>query len=676
MTLPILAELTALVGGTVLTMAGPADQPLEATVATVLVQDGRIAAIAPDLELPPGTREIDVAGRFVLPGLIDGFVQFDGDHDVLYTAAGVTTVRDMGGDRGRLLLQRTQRDAVPGPKLLTAGTVIAGDPPPTPEAAVFTDANSASHLLPILVAEDVDFLSVYRNLGPEAWARTVELAEAADLEVWGPSGDLLPLAEVIAAGHHGFVYMDSLLPTFAEEQDGVTVQRKVDWEIVQPLAFKKNVAALAAADAAVMPMLRATAMRLDDLMTPEVIVDRYLRWMAAHYAGWWMGERQVREQVREDTPGFLETGRRVVDKQATVLAMLDEAGVRLVPGSGSPHPWLMPGVGLVEELELWVAAGLSTERVLRAVTVDAAANLGLEGRGVLAEGRVADVIVVDADPRADVGNLRRPSTVIVRGSVLGRPELDELESLLLAEMEARHQAEVAPLEVAAPSRPEGEVVMEGFLESRTNGIRVSAERWCVVREPDGTLAFCGRVITPPEADFAGSDLNVIQRVVDGKLSGFQTTLTQGDSKLMLTGLWAGQRFNMERRLDGAFVDSMRSMERPVSVDVGSVTTAMVLGHLDRTGTMPGIKLHEEFEPEVVPWALEIAPQGVHLMRLSTGGMGFDFDETGAIRILKRQVGSAELLVQHIEKSTFGGPGLPVPTKTPTLDDRGAPQGGR
>jgi hypothetical protein len=358
----------------------------------------------------------------------------------------------------------------------------------------------------------------------------------------------------------------------------------------------------------------------------------------------------------------------VVGKQAKVLALLDEAGVRLVPGSGAPHPWLMPGVGLVEELELWQAAGLAPERVLRAVTVEAAASLGQAGRrGVLAPGAIADIACFDADPRLDVANLRSPSVVVVRGEVLERELLDELTAGLLAEMAARHEAEVRPLEVAKPDRPAGEIVMEGFVESRVNGIRISAERWCVVREPDGVLAFCGRVVTPPDADFQGSDMNVIQRVRDGRLAGFQLALRQAGSELLLTGIWAGERFNLERRLDGAFIDSKRAMERVVGIDAGTITTAMVLGHLDRSGSMPALKLHEEFEPEVVTWQLEVAPGGVHLLRMSAGGMGFDFEPSGAIRALKQQINGQEVSLQRLELTTFGGPGLPVLAKQPTLE---------
>src|SRR5262245_24355683 len=129
------AEHVALVGGTVHTLE-PGAEP---AVANLLLSDGRIEAVlAPDVALPESARRIDVAGKHVVPGLIDGMVYFDPGQDALYVAAGVTTIRDLGADPVRALMAREPpaRDRVPGPFLLTAGAVIDGDPPSSSEAVI------------------------------------------------------------------------------------------------------------------------------------------------------------------------------------------------------------------------------------------------------------------------------------------------------------------------------------------------------------------------------------------------------------------------------------------------------------------------------------------------------------------------------------------------------------
>lgn len=661
----LLLDLVALVGGTVLSPGLDLNAPMEAQVATVLIDGQRILQVGADLELPPGTVQYDASGLFLVPGLIDGFVQFDSDNDALYTSAGVSVVRDVGGDRARLLQLRGFREVVPGPTLLTAGAVLGGEPAASPEAAVFRNALDAERLLPLLFADQVDFLSVFPNLPADAWKRCIELGLENGVSTWGPVNQRsgMDLEACLSAGQAGFFYIDSLLPN------------GVEWDFVQPPAFQKNIARVAEAGAAVVPMLRATAQRMDPDLGPIEEEARYFSLLGTHYLGWWTSEKEFRMAIAAENPDFIKTGERVLAKQLKVLGMMHAAGVRLVPGSGAPHPWLMPGEGLVDELELWQAAGLSPEVVLFSATAGAAEVLGQGAeRGRLVAGQIADIVCLTKDPRESVSHLRAPEMVVVRGDVHDAEDLADMRAGLLAEMAKRRQKETAPLEVAKPSVPEGEVVLEGFLENRSRGARLSAERWAIVREPDGTTAFCGRVVTPAEGSFLGTDLSVIQRVRDGKLTGFQLTLVQEKDRLVLTSEWAGERFQLERRLNGVFIDNKRTPERVVSLDVGSVTTALVLGQLQRTGRMPALKLHESFEAEVVPWQLEIADGGIHLLQTSTGGMGFDFDSKGGPAHYKVQEGEQISEAVVLEQNSYGGPGLPVPAKAPTLQPKPAEAG--
>lgn len=664
MSIFLLAELVALVGGTVLNPGPEVGAPFDAQVATILIDGQKIVGIGPDLELPPGTVQVDVTGLFLTPGLIDGFVQFDEDNDALYTAAGVTLVRDVGGDRGRLLQLRGYRDLVPGPAMLTAGAVLGGEPPASPEAAAFKDAHDAERLLPLLFADQVDFLSLYPNLPADAWWRTVELAHKNETTVWGPIGTKVGMDFVacINAGQDGFFYMNSLLPP------------AVEWSIVQPPAFKKNIARLVKAGAGLVPLIRTTAQRLDPELDSEAEEARFFRYLGAHYSSWWTSEKSMRENAAASSPDFFKTGERVVSKQKKVLLMLDQAGANLVPGSGSPHPWLMPGVGLVEELELWESAGIDAQRLLYYTTKGAAEALGQGAkRGLLQPGWIADIACFSLDPRLSASHLRDPKLVVVRGEVNNAEDLADIKAALATEIQSRRQRDSAPLEVAKPSLPEGETVLEGFVETRSRGQRISAERWAIVREPDGTTAFCGRVVTPPAGSFLGTNLNVIQRVRDNVLVGFQLTLIQNDDRLVLTAKWVGERFNIDRRLNGAFVDNRRTPEHALAIDVGSVTTPLVLGQLKRTGRMPAIKLHESFEAEVVAWQLEIAEAGIHLAQTSVGGMGFEFDSKGGLKVYKYQEGDQAMQLTVLEQNSFGGPGLPVPTKQPTFKRK--PQAG-
>ena len=95
-------------------------------MADILILDGLIQALGPDLDVPSGALVIDVSGRHLVPGLIDGLAHFDRDMDPLYLDAGVPVLRDLGGDMGRLLVERlpAARDEAPGPALLICGSIL------------------------------------------------------------------------------------------------------------------------------------------------------------------------------------------------------------------------------------------------------------------------------------------------------------------------------------------------------------------------------------------------------------------------------------------------------------------------------------------------------------------------------------------------------------------------
>jgi hypothetical protein len=117
---------------------------------------------------------------------------------------------------------------------------------------------------------------------------------------------------------------------------------------------------------------------------------------------------------------------RAAELLGRIVRALVAAGVRTVTGTDAPNPFVVPGFALHRELENLVAAGVTPYQALRAATVDAAELLG-HGRelGVVAEGARADLLLLDADPLIDIGNVARIAGVMVRGHWLDRRALDE-----------------------------------------------------------------------------------------------------------------------------------------------------------------------------------------------------------------------------------------------------------
>ena len=658
--IPFVLELVALVGGTVHTMV-PGEEPRPATV---LISDGLVQSVvdvdpasgdAP--ELPPGTVQIDVSGLHVVPGLIDGMVYFDRDHDALYVSQGVTTVRGMGGVPTTAVIERRpdRRDRTPGPFLVSPGAVIDGDPPSSAEAVVLRDAAQADQYLPILVDDySPDFLSIQIGLAPAVFGRVLALADQRGLDVWGPVPNRVDFEAAVEGGMTGIVFLDRVIPAGS------------NWEVVQPAASQGLVELLAENGTAVAPLLHAFRLRGRD-QTDAAYATGLLD---PTYVYQWDVELAARKRDLDDK--YARICERIARKQGKIVANMHAAGVPLLPGSGAPHPWLFPGESLHEELAAFEEAGLAPAEVLRLATRGAAELIGVEDeRGSLAPGLAADVVCVAGDPRESVANLRDPALVVVRGHVLERADLDDLVDTLRVRMQERREELARPIEVGELELPEGAVVLEGLCDVVSFGERVRSERYAVVREPDGAVTYVGRAVYPAPEGVTPNEMRVLQRTRDGKLDEYEVRLSSADGEVSSHGVWTAEQMRIERHMDGVLVDHNRVRHRIVCVDVGSVTSLLVLSRHERPGLgdedgalFRVVTFHEMLEPELAEWGMRYAVNAEtgrleHQIRTHLGLIAFNTTKLGSIELSRNLIGNGIITTELVEEDGLGGPGLPL-----------------
>lgn len=655
-----LLDLVALVGGTVHTLEPDA----EPAVATVLLDGDRIAAIGADLELAPGTVRIDVTGQHVVPGLIDALVNFDPEHDALYLAHGVTTVRDAGGDLDSVLAlrERSIRDAGPGPWLVTAGAVLDGFPPASPAALAIQREEDVPWLMGELQGARVDFLSVQPGLSAPVYERI--LAEAAErgLDVWGPVPKAVTFEAALAGGHRGLFALDSFLPP------------DVRWEFVLPIAFRASVAAAAEAGLAVVPVLSG----VERILAVPPDEPSELRYLAPAYESLWWTDWELRKDLLDDA--YRGTSERVDAKRDVLARDLAAAGVDLIPGSAAPLAWAFPGRSFIDELDAWVGAGFERGDVLRAATATAARVIGLDDdRGTLAPGKVADLVVVDADPRESFDGFRDPAVVVVRGIVLRRDLLADLvESLGRAQDQVREE-NLRPIAIPLPELPEGDLILSGQVSTRSLGTRLSSERFAVVRRLDGSYSFRGRMAIPGTARYDPSTLDIEQVVVDGRLTEFRLRALTGKEELVVQGRWDSGRFTYRRYLNGQTLDTKSSANRSVAISMDhisdSITTAFVVGQLENDAVKWATALAAVYEPVEIRWELQTSETGSRVIRTSEGGvMEIQYDERGVPVGWVRVFGGRQSATVLERAETYGGPGLPVRFRRSAPVEAAAEQG--
>jgi hypothetical protein len=424
----------ALVGVTLIPMT---DGVTSLADQTVIVRDGRIAAIGPRrrVAIPRGSQVIDGRGRFLMPGLADMHVHLEylENPDVLklFVANGVTTVRSMDG-RPYILGWRDQVKAggLIGPRIVTAGPIIDGSPPARPDNLAVADPAAARAAVAEQASRGYDFIKLYSNLSQESYAAAADEARQRGLRVAGHVPRTVPLERAMASlwsiEHLG----DFAGAIAAEGQTTPGYARRALAAPTDAARLDALVGKLAAARTWVIP----ATVQQDRWLAPPAEVQKWLlepsirNLPPAVLDQWRASVERFSGRMDADDWAMLEQARR---NRLAVVAALHRGGVRLAIGTDTPNPFVGMGASVHLELANFVAAGMSPLDALRAATIAPAKMLGLEAeQGSVELGKRADLLLLAGNPLDDIRNTARPAGVVLSGRWFGSDQLVAFRSTL------------------------------------------------------------------------------------------------------------------------------------------------------------------------------------------------------------------------------------------------------
>jgi imidazolonepropionase-like amidohydrolase len=431
-------DAIAIVG---VTVVDPLSPQLSATNQTILISDGVIRAVgsSPAIEIPAGARRVDARGKFAIPGLWDAHVHFMNTGVTalpLLVASGITSVREMGGyiDSTRAWQARMKAGTLVGPRIITPGPIL--ESPRYLQGVVERSARAHSQLalrvLPYrigvgdsieargaidsLVKLRVDFVKVRTSASPEAFYAILRNARRAGLRVAAHQQNL-PIGSALDSGltdlQHAIFPPLSRLSAAARD----SIYRKfVENDAWYTPTLTVSRAVMLSGDSAAKAIFSADAIRLDERRA----------YASPWLLGWW--RMQVDERMGDTASSRAAEGEEAYRSSATDVHRMHELGVNILAGTDAGSVLVYPGFALHEELRHLVEdAKLAPRDALWSATIGPARFARLDDRlGTVSVGKIADIVLLDADPLTDIGNTRRIFAVIQAGRLFSRDDLNAL----------------------------------------------------------------------------------------------------------------------------------------------------------------------------------------------------------------------------------------------------------
>jgi imidazolonepropionase-like amidohydrolase len=420
--------VTAFVDVTVI----PMDRERRIPRQTVLVRGDRIVEIGPvaRVKVPDGGVRVDGRGKFLIPGLAEMHAHIPGGQAsdsvvertlFMYVAGGITTVRGMLGHPRHLELRtRAARGELLSPTIYTSGPSLNGNSIP--------DAAAAAKAAIEQKAAGYDLLKIHPGVSREAFDTLAATARRIGMPFAGHVPEEVGIARALEARYATIDHLDGYLEAMVREGSPVSADESAFFGMnLGEHLDESKLPALVEATRRAGVWNVPTQVLMENLTvagTSQELAQRpEMRYVPPQTRAQWAEEKDGMLTETNSTP---ESARRMIEMRRRLIEALHAAGAGLLLGSDAPQIYNVPGFSTHRELESLVASGLTPYQALETGTRNVATFFGSQKEtGTIERGKRADLVLLDADPLADVRNTTRRSGVMVRGRWLPQAEIEK-----------------------------------------------------------------------------------------------------------------------------------------------------------------------------------------------------------------------------------------------------------
>jgi Amidohydrolase family len=430
------------------------DTGKEATHETVVISDGKISALAKskDVPVPASARIVNGRGKYLIPGLWDMHVHgtaFDSTLP-LYIANGVTGVREMFGppDVNKFRADLSAKHLI-APHIYLGSPIVDGKPPVWPNSIAVETAAEARKVVDEQKQRGADFIKVYSLLSREAYFAIIDEARRQNIPVDGHVPNSVSVWEATAAKQRTIEHLfgmelacsgreKDLRPKFLaanpakKEWDALLLEA---WQSYSDERCKALFVELKKNGTWPVPTL-AVRHAFGLLNDPQFTSDNRVRYFSGEFRDWVSGKLDPR--MKESSASDFAVIRGTFTAEERLTGKLFRAGVPMLAGTDVGNPFCFPGFSLHDELALLVESGFTPMAALQSTTRNPAIFMNATDRyGSISKGKVADLVLLDADPLQDIHNTTKISEVFLDGREYDRAALDQI--LASAERSAHAQ---------------------------------------------------------------------------------------------------------------------------------------------------------------------------------------------------------------------------------------------